>query len=213
MINVIVPDTVLLGDEHGVGWVQDYGPVPGDLLREWIAHNAETGRRAVGAPALREPDDRPRWWPMDSESAQFEGRLAEFLRLRDQEVPRARELRRPGSGASTTLRRRADGGPTWALNGQGTCEAVQLREGSSRLVGKTETPDRTASTLCRPPPRPATSTPAVPSLVGRRTRTRLSTHRSNLRPTSGSTPTCSNPHARCSASLAGLGVATTASTM
>src|SRR4051812_42155353 len=37
MINVLVPDSVLLGDEDGFGWVQDYGPVPGELLREWIA--------------------------------------------------------------------------------------------------------------------------------------------------------------------------------
>ena len=43
MINALVPDTVLLGDEDGFGWLQDYGPVPGDLLREWIAANAEDG--------------------------------------------------------------------------------------------------------------------------------------------------------------------------
>jgi hypothetical protein len=28
MINVVVSDTVLLGDEHGLGWVERYGPVP-----------------------------------------------------------------------------------------------------------------------------------------------------------------------------------------
>ena len=58
MINVMVPDSVLLGDEDGFGWVQDDGPVPGDLLREWIATHAEAGVDPVGAPALRHPGDR-----------------------------------------------------------------------------------------------------------------------------------------------------------
>ena len=50
---------MLLGDDDGVGWVQDYGTVPGDLLREWIAHNAEEGvdqwvRRLYATPATGE---------------------------------------------------------------------------------------------------------------------------------------------------------------
>lgn len=119
MINVIVPDTVLLGDEHGVGWVQDYGPVPGDLLREWIAQNAEDGvdqwvRRLYASPQTGE------LVAMDSKAVLFEGKLAEFLRLRDQEcrtehcTGRIRHL--------DHVQRRADGGPTSAVNGQGACE-------------------------------------------------------------------------------------------
>lgn len=119
MINVIVPDTVLLGDEHGVGWVQDYGPVPGDLLREWIAQNAEDGvdqwvRRLYASPTTGEVV------AMDSKADRFMGKLAEFLRLRDQECRtdhcngRIRHL--------DHVQRRADGGPTSAVNGQGTCE-------------------------------------------------------------------------------------------
>jgi hypothetical protein len=43
MISVVVPDSVLLGDDEGLGWVEHYGPVPGSLLRDWIATNAEEG--------------------------------------------------------------------------------------------------------------------------------------------------------------------------
>jgi hypothetical protein len=57
---------------------------------------------------------------MDSKADHFEGKLAEFLRLRDQECRtdycegRIRHL--------DHVKRRADGGPTSAVNGQGACE-------------------------------------------------------------------------------------------
>jgi hypothetical protein len=41
VINLVVSDTVLLGDDTGGGQVEGHGPVPGDLLREWIADLAE----------------------------------------------------------------------------------------------------------------------------------------------------------------------------
>ena len=31
MVNLVVSDRVLLGDEDGTGWVEGYGEVPGDL--------------------------------------------------------------------------------------------------------------------------------------------------------------------------------------
>ncbi len=127
MINVIVPDSVLLGDDDGVGWVQDYGPVPGDLLRQWIAQNAEDGieqwvRRLYANPQTGE------LVAMDSKAMRFEGRLAEYLRLRDQ------QCRTPFCDARIRhldhVVRKADGGPTSALNGQGTCETCnQAKEG------------------------------------------------------------------------------------
>jgi hypothetical protein len=43
MVNVVVPDAVLFGDDDGGGWVDNYGDVPGDLIREWIAANLATG--------------------------------------------------------------------------------------------------------------------------------------------------------------------------
>jgi hypothetical protein len=57
---------------------------------------------------------------MHSKADRFDGRLAEFLRLRDQKCRtehcdgRIRHL--------DHVRRRADGGSTSATNGQGTCE-------------------------------------------------------------------------------------------
>jgi hypothetical protein len=126
-INVIVPDSVLLGDDDGTGWVQDYGAVPGDLLREWIAENEEQGveqfvRRLYASPKTGE------LVAMDSRATKFEGKLAEYLRLRDQKCrtlycdARIRHL--------DHVRRKADGGPTSAHNGQGTCVTCnQAKEG------------------------------------------------------------------------------------
>jgi hypothetical protein len=139
MINVIVPDTVLLGDDDGTGWVQDYGPVPGDLLREWIAQNEDDGveqfvRRLYASPKTGE------LVAMDSKSTKFEGKLAEFLRLRDQTCrtlycdARIRHL--------DHVKRKADGGPTSASNGQGTCETCnQAKEGCGWAAGPIRGPD------------------------------------------------------------------------
>jgi hypothetical protein len=119
MINVTVPDTVLLGDEDGFGWVQDFGPVPGDLLLEWIAANAEDGveqwvRRLYVTPSTGELVS------MDSQARRFEGKLADYLRLRDRTCrtkycdARVRHLDHADDHAT--------GGPTSAVNGQGLCE-------------------------------------------------------------------------------------------
>jgi hypothetical protein len=127
MINVVVPDSVLLGDDDGVGWVQDHGAVPGDLLREWIAQNEEDGveqfvRRLYASPRTGE------LVAMDSRATKFEGRLADYLRLRDQ------TCRTPYCDARIRhldhVERKADGGPTSARNGQGLCVTCnQAKEG------------------------------------------------------------------------------------
>jgi len=119
MINVTVDDAVLLGDRDGMGWVEHYGPVPGDLLREWIAANAEQGvdqwvRRLYVAPATGS------LVAMDSKARRFEGRLAEFLRLRDQSC-RTRYCGAPVRHLDHA-EDHADGGATSATNGQGLCE-------------------------------------------------------------------------------------------
>ena len=120
MINVVVPDQVLLGDRDGSGHVDGYGPVPGELLREWIAAHAEQGvqdwvRRLYERPGTRE------LVAMDQKGRRFEGGLAEFLRLRD------RRCRNPWCNAPIRhldhARDHARGGPTTAANGEGLCEA------------------------------------------------------------------------------------------
>ena len=119
MINVVVPDTVLLGDQDGVGWVQHYGPVPGELLRQWIAANVEAGveqwvSRLYASPATGALVS------MDSRARRFEGRLADYLRLRD------RRCRTRYCGAPIRhldhVHDHASGGPTSAANAQGACE-------------------------------------------------------------------------------------------
>jgi hypothetical protein len=119
VVDLVVRDSVLLGDEEGAGWVAGYGPVPGDLVRQWIADNHETGvdsfiRRLYEQPATGS------LVAMDSKAELFQGRLAEFIRLRD------RVCRTPGCGALIRhvdhIVPRARGGPTTADNGQGLCE-------------------------------------------------------------------------------------------
>jgi hypothetical protein len=119
MINIVVPDDVLLGSSDASGYVDGYGPVPGDLLREWIATHAETGvadwvRRIYVAP------ETGALVAMDKRARCFDGALAEFLRLRDQrcrtpwcDAP-VRHIDHP-TGV-------AEGGHSTARNAQGLCE-------------------------------------------------------------------------------------------
>lgn len=119
MVSVVIPDSVLWGDSDGGGWVEGYGEVPGDLIREWIAANLETGVDTW----LRRIYDQPKTGElvaMDSRSRRFTGGLAAFLRLRD------RRCREKYCDAPVRhldhARDHADGGRTSAENGQGICE-------------------------------------------------------------------------------------------
>ena len=119
MIDVVVSDSVLLGDDDAFGWVEQYGAVPGDLLRDWIAANAEAGvdqwvRRLFVTPATGA------LVAMDSKGRRFEGALADYLRLRDRRC-RTRYCDAPVRHLDHA-EDRADGGPTSAENGQGLCE-------------------------------------------------------------------------------------------
>jgi hypothetical protein len=119
MINVIVRDSVLLGDQDGAGWVTGHGPVPGDLIRGWLADNLDTGldtwlRRLYEQPATGN------LVAMDSSAQLFAGRLAEFLRLRDR-ICRTVGCDAPIRHADHVVPR-VRGGPTSACNGQGLCE-------------------------------------------------------------------------------------------
>ncbi len=120
MVNLVVCDQVLLGDGDGAGQVAGYGPVPGDLLRAWIADTLADGvevwvRRLYAQPGTG------RLVAMDSRARRFEGHLADYLRLRD------RTCRTPWCDAPIRHldhpEDHAHGGPTTAENGQGLCEA------------------------------------------------------------------------------------------
>jgi hypothetical protein len=133
---VVVPDTVLLGDRDGCGHVDGYGPVPGDLLREWIAGHAENGVQDWVSRLYQQPETGE-LVAMDKNARRFEGKLAEFLRLRD------RRCRNPWCDAPIRhldhARAHSDGGATSAENGQGLCEACnhakQADQWSARPVG------------------------------------------------------------------------------
>jgi hypothetical protein len=118
MVNLIVRDSVLFG-EDGSGWVEGHGPVPGDLIRQWVADNQEAGAE-VWLRRLYEQPATGSLVAMDSKAELFQGRLAEFIRLRD------RICRTRGCGArirhTDHIVARARGGPTTADNGQGLCE-------------------------------------------------------------------------------------------
>jgi hypothetical protein len=95
VVNVIVRDSVVLGDPgdgDGTGWVEGHGPVPGDLLRQWVADNLETDT-GLWLRRLYEQPSTGALVAMDSQATFFQGRLAEFIRLRD------RVCRTPGCGA------------------------------------------------------------------------------------------------------------------
>jgi len=134
MVNVVVRDSVLLGDEDGVGWVEGHGPVPGDLIRGWVADNLDSGL-AAWVRRLYEQPSTGKLVAMDSKAELFQGGLAEFLRLRD------RTCRTVGCGAAIRhadhVEPRSRGGPTSADNGQGVCECCNYAKEAHGWTART----------------------------------------------------------------------------
>ncbi|MDX6373729.1 MAG: hypothetical protein QOD98_2717 [Nocardioidaceae bacterium] len=125
MVNVIVSEQVLLGDPgtDGAAEVEGYGPVPGELLRSWIADHLEAGvdvfvRRIYETPATGA------LVAMDSKARLFPARLAEFLRLRDPRC-RTRYCDAPARDADHATAH-VEGGATSAANGQCLCEGCNI---------------------------------------------------------------------------------------
>ncbi len=119
MVNVVVRDSVLLGDEDGTGWVEGYGEVGGDLLREWIADNLDEGLD-VWLKRLYERPETGQLVAMDSKAQRFDGGLAAFLRMRDRGCRMAycdAPVRHLDHAQDSAL-----GGATDTSNGQGVCE-------------------------------------------------------------------------------------------
>lgn len=191
-LNVLVPDTVLLG--HGStdqdadaagGYLEGHGHVPADLLLELIAARLEAGlevwvRRLYATPATGA------LVAMDSRARLFPPGLAGFLRLRD------RTCRTPWCDAPIRHLDHAQdhdqGGPTSAANGQGLCEAcnhakqargwrARPRPGPRHTIEtvtptghtyrSTAPPARARPVRHRPPPsRPATHQPKLHLVYG-----------------------------------------------
>lgn len=115
VINVVVPDDVLLGQRPGAGEVVGYGPVPVDLVLELADTDRAWLRRFYASPATGELT------ALDSRARLFPRALARLLRLRD------RFCRSSWCGAPIRHSDHAtaadDDGATSLDNGQGLCEA------------------------------------------------------------------------------------------
>lgn len=118
-VDLVVPDTVLLGAGDQAAHLHGFGPVPGELARELT-----TSAGQQGMAVLRRLYVRPETGSlvaMDSRSRRFPDGLARFIQLRDQ------VCRTPWCDAPIRhhdhVVSRDDGGRTSADNGQGLCEA------------------------------------------------------------------------------------------
>lgn len=124
MINLVVSDRVLFGDSDEPGHLDGYGPVPGDLVREWIAELGADGRSAAWLRRLYVRPETGSLVAMDSRARLFPKALATLVRLRDQ------TCRTPWCDAPIRHTDHAEaaaaGGPTSGSNGNGLCEACNL---------------------------------------------------------------------------------------
>lgn len=117
-VNLVVSDETLLGNGSAPAWLQEYGGVSADaasdLTRRALADARVSLRRLYAAPATGALVG------MDSVARAFPSGLATLLELRD------RTCRTVWCDAPIRhhdhVVRRADGGETSAVNGQGLCE-------------------------------------------------------------------------------------------
>ncbi len=124
MINLVVSDQVLLGTSDEPGHVDGYGPVPADLIREWVTSSAVDARTKVWLRRLYVAPETGSLVAMDSRARFFPSGLADLIRLRD------RTCRTPWCDApirhSDHVESASDGGPTSGVNGDGLCVACNL---------------------------------------------------------------------------------------
>jgi len=117
-VNLVMPLDTLTGQEPA--YVPDYGPIPADLARDWVAgpEQAVQVRRLFAFPGTGDLVG------MDSRSRTYTGLLAWFIKLRDQ------TCRTPFCPApirhTDHIASHASGGPTSERNGQGMCIRCNL---------------------------------------------------------------------------------------
>ncbi len=124
MINLVVSDQVLLGTSNEPGHVDGYGPVPADLVRDWVTGSAVDERTRVWLRRLYVMPETGSLVAMDSRSRFFPAGLADLIRLRD------RTCRTPWCDApirhSDHVESVSGGGATSGVNGDGLCVACNL---------------------------------------------------------------------------------------
>ncbi|EKF22145.1 hypothetical protein C731_3892 [Mycolicibacterium hassiacum DSM 44199] len=121
MLNLVMADTTLLGDDEAPAWLQEYGPLPAAIAR---ALTGDAARDAATKALLRRLYRHPRSGQlvaMESKARIFPKGLATLIGLRDQtcRMPYCNARIRHHDHAVPAHR----GGPTSAVNGLGACEA------------------------------------------------------------------------------------------
>ncbi len=167
-VTVVVGVDTLLGESHEPATIPGYGPIPADLLRDWIRDGLDAGVEVTLRRLFAEPRSGA-LVALESTKRAFDGNLADFIELRDQ------QCRIPWCGApirhSDHVVKAAHGGPTSAPNGQGLCESCNYakeavgwqawpRPGPVHTV-ETITPTGHHYISTAPPIIPATETPKM----------------------------------------------------
>jgi hypothetical protein len=118
-VDVMIPDSSMLGIADDPATVPGYGPIPAAIAVALLLTAQEQGlamlRRLYTHPK------HGRLVAMESVAQEFPGMLAALIRKRDQ-ICRRNWCDAPIRN-SDHAQRKADGGPTSYLNGQGSCEA------------------------------------------------------------------------------------------
>jgi hypothetical protein len=119
-VNLVLSDETLLGGDSAPADICGYGPIPAAVARAMVARAAEDPRSRA---TLRRLYAHPRTGAlvsMESRARLFPRGLAAFIELRDQ------RCRTPYCDAPIRHRDHAqpwaEGGPTTAINGLGSCE-------------------------------------------------------------------------------------------
>lgn len=118
-VNLVMPDTALLGNTDEPAYIENYGPVPAEIARQLVSTAAGT----EAGLELRKLYAKPRSGAlvaMESVSRIFPKALAALIRLRDQTC-RTAYCDAPIRHIDHAVPH-ARGGATSEINGQGTCE-------------------------------------------------------------------------------------------
>lgn len=119
VVNLVISDRALLGDDNSPAAIDGYGPIPAEVARTLVERAAADSRSAATVRRLYANPKTGALVAMESKARKFPAGLAEFIGLRDQ------TCRTPYCDAPIRHRDHARpwrrGGPTTADNGLGSC--------------------------------------------------------------------------------------------
>ena len=121
MVNLVMADTTLMGDDDAPAWLAGYGPLPAAIARGLTGDAVRDKKTKAMLRRLYRHPSSGQLVAMESRARVFPQGLAEFIGIRD------RTCRTPYCNAEIRHRDHATpkrrGGKTSALNGLGVCEA------------------------------------------------------------------------------------------